>query len=221
MMAAGRGLIGSIAVCAAAWGALAHAAPESGGSPRSPNGSVSRTGAAVASPAVATDQRSISADDLARAGRAMESAPATTIWRSRLSDGTVELGDRPPAGGAVTMERRSYAQAAAPAAARRQADAERDYWRRQAEAFEQRRADRERAAVQAQRERPAEPAVVVIDGRPRVVGGAPDWAWTVVDPSLPGLPPSALGPSVYGSSPGAVQGQRAGGFIGSGFSTAR
>ncbi len=221
MTAGGWGLIGSIALCALAWGPLAHAASEGGGPQRGAGAPGGGPGSSAAAPAVAAGQRSISADELARAGRAMDAAPSTTIWRSRLPDGTVELGDRPPSGAALSMERRSYPQAAAPAAARRQADAERDYWRRQAEAFEQRRAERERNAAQAQRERTAEPTVLVIDGRQRAVGGAPDWAWTVVDPSLPGLPPSALGPSVYGSSPGAVQGRSTGGFIGSGFSTAR
>lgn len=213
------GLIGSVAVCAAAWVLPSLAAADPRDATRA--AASGRSGAIPAPPAVQAGDRSASAEELARAGRAMGGTPSTTIWRSRLADGTLELSDRPPSGSASSIERRSYAQAAAPSEARQQADAEREYWRRQAEAFEQRRAERERNAARAQRERAAEPTVVVIDGRHRVVGGTPDWAWTVVDPSLPGLPPSAIGPSTYSSSPGAVKGRSAGGFIGSGFSSAR
>jgi len=159
--------------------------------------------------------RTIAADDVARVERRIEARPSTTIWQARLPDGTLELTDRPPAPGASAVQSRSYALPSDDQA-RQRAEAERAYWRKQAEAFEARRSERERA-----RERPVAPATTVImqadSDRPRVYHG---YGW---------LPPDVIGGSrpmvpvvlpAYGSPPGAVQG-RDGGFIGSGFSTRR
>jgi hypothetical protein len=177
--------------------------------------------ASAESPAVSTGERSMGADALARAGRQVGATPATTIYQATLRDGTLELSDRPPEGGATGIERRSYALPQ-DAAARQRAEAERDYWRGQAEAFERRRTDRDRALEQAQRARPAQPTVIVhTDGRRGVYHG---YGWVPPDlygaGSVPGAVVVGGFAPVYTSSPGAVQGRDAG-FIGSGFGVRR
>lgn len=171
---------------------------------------------ADATPAAVAGTRSIAAADVARVERRIDGPPSTTIWQARLPDGTLELTDRPPtASGATAVQSRSYALPA-DGAARQRADSERAYWRKQAEAFEARRRERDR-------EQAAEvPRAVVVHTevhRPAVYHG---YGW---------LPPEIVGPGtgtgigpgvspVYVTTPGAAQG-RGGGFIGSGFGTAR
>jgi hypothetical protein len=169
-------------------------------------------------PAVAAGGRTMGAAELARAGRAVESTPAVTIYQARLPDGTLELSDRPPAGAAGAVERRSYGLAPQDPAARQRAEAEREYWRRQADAFVKRQQDREREAERARRERPP-PTIVVAEVPRRAVYHG--YGWLPPEIAAPGFVSGGFGAvGGYTSSPGAVQG-RSSGFIGSGFATAR
>jgi hypothetical protein len=172
---------------------------------------------ARAEPAVVAGSRTMGADELARAGRAVESTPAVTIYQARLPDGTLELSDRPPTGAAGAVERRSYGLSPQDAATRQRAEAERQYWRQQADAFGKRQQERDREAERVRRERPAQTVVFAELPRRAVFQG---YGW---------VPPEVHGSGFFGgvgasggytSSPGAAQG-RSGGFIGSGFSTAR
>ena len=181
--------------------------------------------------AVVGGGRALSADELARAGRAIGSTPSTTIWQSRLPDGTLELSDRPPPTGASQVGQRSYVMPTE-GVTRQRADAEREYWRKQAEGFNRRQQDRDRLE-QAEVERRArsqpqpgyaDVGVPVWYGTPRVRpspvhGGSlfPPFNAAVTLPA----PVQGNGGSAYVSSPGAVQGRATGGFIGSGFATAR
>jgi hypothetical protein len=182
---------------------------------------------AAQGPAVSAGARSMGPDELARVGRQVEATPATTIYQATLKDGTLELSDRPPSGDATGIERRSYALPQ-DSTARQRAEAEREYWSRQAEAFERRRTARDRASAQGERLRPAPPVVILqSDWRRGVYHG---YGW--MPPDLYGVSggfgsfgaPGALvvggfAPT-YTSSPGAVQGRDAG-FIGSGFGMRR
>jgi hypothetical protein len=168
-------------------------------------------------PAVVAGGRTMGAEELARAGRALESAPAVTIYQARLADGTLELSDRPPAGATGPVERRSYGLAPQDAATRQRAEAEREYWRKQADAFARRQQERERDAERAARERASRTVLVAEWPRRAVV----HQGWPTPLVAYPAAPVAGYAvPGVYGSSPGALQG-RSGGFIGSGFSTAR
>lgn len=181
--------------------------------------------------AVVGGGRTMSADDLARAGRAVASTPSTTIWQSRLPDGTLELSDRPPAAGASQVNQRSYVLPTEDAA-RQRADAERDYWRKQAEGFNRRQQDRDRLdQAEAERRARSQPQPVYADagapvwyGTPRVRPWPPHGGSFFPPPNgvvtLP-APVQGNGGSAYSSSPGAVQGRATGGFIGSGFATGR
>ncbi|MFM1990430.1 MAG: hypothetical protein RJA99_3387, partial [Pseudomonadota bacterium] len=149
-------------------------------------------------------------------------------------DGSLELSDRPASGGATPLGQRTYALPPQTASAQR-AQAERDYWRQQSEAFDRRQQERDRlAAAEAERrERARPPQVVVADGRHGVWGWGPGVAPRPPFPRPPvdnglGPQPAPLpgpygsnGSSAYTSSPGAVQGRPTGGFIGSGFATGR
>lgn len=237
----GYGLIGMMAVTVAvagpAWAADAAQASSAASraeparadpqAPRAgPSAAVPRTAARAAptpqDPAVVAGSRAIDAAALARAGRQIDAPPATTIYEARLSDGTLELSDRPPATGATAVERHSYVLPQ-DSAARRRAEAEREYWRRQAEGFERRQRDRDRELERAQRVRPPQTIVVQADlGRRGVYHG---YGWVPPDVhggfgTMPGVPPAAVHP-IYSSSPGAVQGRSEGGFIGSGFPSRR
>jgi hypothetical protein len=136
-------------------------------------------------------------------------AESVKIYRSIMPDGSVVLGDK-PASGARTVATDTIVMAAAPGAA----EAERDYWRREAEAFnrrqEMRDAERDRARMTTL------PPMAMHhqhdSAPPAYVFGGGYSAKPIV--SLRHVP------RVYRSSPGAVRG-RDGGFIGSGFSTAR
>jgi hypothetical protein len=169
-------------------------------------------------PAVVAGARTMGADELARAGRAVESTPSVTIYQARLPDGTLELSDRPPTGAAGAVERRSYGLAPQDPAARKRAEAEREYWRSQADAFVKRQQERDREAERVRRERPSPPIVVAEVPRRAVYHG---YGWLPFEFGGAVAGPSTVGVSgTYTSSPGAVQG-RSSGFIGSGFATAR
>ena len=74
----------------------------------------------------------------------------TTIYRNTLKDGTVEFSDRPAAAGAgATHVGHSTYLVPDAADALRRAEAEREYWRKQAEAFETRNQQREAQAAAA------------------------------------------------------------------------
>jgi hypothetical protein len=147
--------------------------------------------------------------------------PSTTIYQSRLPDGTLELSDQPPPAGASGVAQHRYTLPP-DAVARERAQAERDYWRQQAEAFEKRRVERERDERRAARVAPT--TIVVADPYPRRyasnIWGWPQYEGGFATP-LPGIVGGVPVSPVYSSSPGAVQGRDAGGFIGSGFSSAR
>ncbi len=161
-------------------------------------------------------------------------APTARIYRSVGPDGSVVFGDR-PAPGAQLVEIRSFPSSSDPAAAER-ARRERDYWRAQAVAFEQRRAERER---QEERDRLAR-AQPSSEAQWRVERDA-WWDWYLTAPDVlrrappppprwpragaghggPGAAPGAWGP---GTAPGPAMGAAAGvpaAFIGSGFATSR
>jgi hypothetical protein len=204
-----------VAVCGAGGTGVASAA-----SPGAPIGA-----------AVVGSGRAMSADDLAQAGRAVGSTPSTTIWQSRLPDGTLELSDRPPAAGASQVGQRSYVLPTQ-GAARQRADAERAYWRKQAEDFNRRQQDRDRLEqADAERRARSQPQPVYADAGAQVWYGTPrvrPWP-PHGGPFFPPLngavtlpaPIQGNGGSAYTSSPGAVQGRPTGGFIGSGFATGR
>jgi hypothetical protein len=136
-------------------------------------------------------------------------AETVKIYRSTMPDGSVVLGDKPTQG----------AQAVATdtivlTAPRGAAEAERDYWRRQAQEFELRQQRRDAEQVP----RRAAPA-----HRHDLAGYTEEWrplATNYGHHSGKPLVPPHLVPPDYTSSPGAVNG-RSSGFIGSGFSTAR
>ena len=171
-------------------------------------------------PAVAAGARTMSADELSRAGRRVEGTPSTTIYQARLADGTFELSDRPPGAGASDIARRSYTlPPAAPSSER--AAAEREYWRGQAEAFERRRLEREQSVARERDARRA-PTVVIAQVPQRAVYHGYGW----LPDDFGGGPAGGafvggFGSPIYGSGPGVVQGRSTGGFIGSGFATSR
>jgi len=74
----------------------------------------------------------------------------TTIYRNTLKDGTVEFSDRPAAvgAGAANVGQSTYLVPDAAESLRR-AEVEREYWRKQAEAFETRNQQREAQAAAA------------------------------------------------------------------------
>jgi hypothetical protein len=221
----GGGLRASLIVAACMAGGAGVASAASPGTP---------IGAAVVG-----GGRAMSANELAQAGRAVGSTPSTTIWQSRLPDGTLELSDRPPPTGASQVGQRSYVLPTE-GVARQRADAEREYWRKQAEGFNRRQQDRDRLEqADAERRARSQPQPVYADtgapvwyGAPRVRPwpghGGPYFPPTFPPPfppangavTLPG-PVQGNGGSAYTSSPGAVQGRATGGFIGSGFATGR
>ena len=135
-------------------------------------------------------------------------AETVKIYRSTMPDGSVVLSDK-PASGARTVASDTIVLAAAPGAA----DAERDYWRQQAEAFnrrqEMRDAERDRARIQSV------PPMAM--HHPHDMG--PTYAIGGGHATKPIVSLRHV-PRTYRSSPGAVRGRSAG-FIGSGFSTAR
>jgi hypothetical protein len=139
-----------------------------------------------------------------------------TIWSVRRRDGSLVLRDTPPPAGVAAH---SYVyRAGRPDDAQRRVERERDYWRRQGEAFEQRRMSRlelearvRQAELQARR--------VAHDGRRWVEAGeAGWWGWPVVVGARPSHPVRVE--SVYATSPGAVQGRGAP-FVNAGFGAAQ
>lgn len=133
-------------------------------------------------------------------------AETVKIFRSTMPDGTVVLSDKPTAG-AKSVASDTFVLSAPRGAA----EAERDYWRRQSEAFNRRQQLRDaeqRPDYRASRHHQDDLAMY--------------------DEQQPGYSGYASRPIVslhrvprdYTSSPGAVRG-RDSGFIGSGFSTSR
>ena len=137
-------------------------------------------------------------------------AETVKIFRSTMPDGSVVLGDKPSAG-ARSVASDSYVLTAPRGAA----EAERDYWRRQSEAFNLRQQQRE--IIQAPR-RSMSPSH---DDDMAMYGDSwqPSGVYYGQYAGLPLVPPRLV-PRDYTSSPGAVKG-RDSGFIGSGFSTSR
>jgi hypothetical protein len=194
--------------------------PKSGMSATTPR--VATVASSAQAPAVVAGSRSIDAAGLAHMGRQFEGAPATTIYESRLSDGTLVLSDRPPPTGASAVERHSYLLPQ-DGAARQRAEAERAYWRQQADGFERRQRDRERDLERGQRVRTPQTIIVQADHRRRGVYHGYGWMPPEMYggfSAVPGLTSMAVQP-VYSSSPGAVQGRAEAGFIGSGFPSRR
>ncbi len=142
---------------------------------------------------------------------AMPAAADSTlkVYRSKMADGTVVLGDK-PAPGARSVESSTYI--VTEPRQRSSADAEREYWRRQSDAFERRQMMRDAGSRGGSRQWSTL--------RDRQYGGGD--AVVYHDSGYAAQPLVSLNqvPRVYESSPGAVRG-RDGGFIGSGFSTAR
>ena len=202
------------ALLAAGVGGGAAAAPARAAEP-----ATAGRGADAAQVAVASGERLMRRDELARIDRAVESEPATVIWRARLADGTLELSDRRPAGDATEVGRLSYPLPPVDVA-RRRAEAERAHWRRQAEAFERRRLVRERRDAIERRDRRPD-TVVVVGDVPRHVVHRPPEPVPVEAYGVTVLPaPAGPGPRTA-ATPGAAGGRSAGGFIGSGFATSR
>jgi hypothetical protein len=133
-------------------------------------------------------------------------AETVKIFRSTMPDGSVVLGDK-AVQGAKSVSTDTIVLTAKPGAA----DAERDYWRQEAEAFNRRQEMRD--AERDRRAYPQYPPLAMDHHAPPVfVVGGGHAAKPIV--SLRKVPRH------YVSSPGAVRG-RSGGFIGSGFSTSR
>ncbi len=134
------------------------------------------------------------------------------VYRSHMPDGSVILGDR-PAAGARNVESSNYTVAPLRQGTAT-AEAEREYWRRQADAFDQRQALRDL------RDTPSRARYQRI-GQGAADGWTPAEAWYPAGHGAhrPLVPHHRVNPN-YRSTPGAAQG-RSFGFIGSGFSTAR
>ena len=137
-------------------------------------------------------------------------AAALTVFESRMPDGSTVVGDRPAEGArSVVSHKYEYTPVTKGAA-----EAERDYWRQQAEGFERRRMATEQAEASGRMHR----SISARDPGPD--GNYYYPMWTGYGHSARPLVPLDRVPRQYTSSPGAVRG-RDGGFIGSGFSTAR
>ena len=134
-------------------------------------------------------------------------AETVKIFRSTMPDGSVMLSDK-PSSGARSVSSDSYVLTAPRGAA----EAERDYWRRQSDAFNQRQQRREAGPSYRRAPRHVDDRAIEDGLQPSVVYYAP--------PSGRPLVPMNRVPQDYASSPGAMRG-RSSGFIGSGFSTAR
>ena len=89
---------------------------------------------------------------------------AITVYRTTLQDGSVEFSDRPSAADATSVGQSTYVVPDAADALKR-AQAERDYWRKQAEDFDRRNRQRDAqliaAAAAARRVQPVNPPVRV------------------------------------------------------------
>lgn len=136
-------------------------------------------------------------------------AETVKFFRSTMPDGTVMLSDKPAAGAKSVVT-----DTVVLTAPRGAADAERDYWRLQSEAFNRRQALRDgeqQRSSQSNSYRQNGDVAMYDESMPMYYGG-----YGVNRPivSLDKVPRH------YTSSPGAVNG-RDGAFIGSGFSRAR
>lgn len=137
-------------------------------------------------------------------------AETVKIYRSTMPDGSVVLGDKPTSG-ARTVATDTYVLSAPRGAA----EAERDYWRRQSEAFNLRQQRRDAADLRRPRTMSPRLDDVAMYGD----SWQPAGAYYGHHAGRPLVPQNRV-PRDYTSSPGAVSG-RSSGFIGSGFSTAR
>ncbi len=134
-------------------------------------------------------------------------AETVKIYRSTMPDGSVVLGDKPSTGA------RSVAtDTIVLTAPRGSAEAERDYWRREAEAFNLRQQRREADDAPRGWMAPAQPDDLAMYDEWRPL--ASQYGYDAGNP----LVPLRAVPRTYTSTPGAVNG-RSSGFIGSGFST--
>ncbi len=124
------------------------------------------------------------------------------VYRSVGADGRVTFGDQ-PVPGARTIEIRSFASSS-DAEAMATARSQKQYWREQSEAFEQRRIDREDAERRAALDR--------FESGPSSLYVIPYHLPPPRARPLPGVP------ATYGSSPGAAAGTPAR-FLGSGFAS--
>ncbi len=146
-------------------------------------------------------------------------AGTLTVFESRMPDGRVVLGDSPVTG-ARSVKLHKY-DVPTTQSSRSVAEAEREYWRQQAEGFERRQRAEDAARMRAW------PRAGHPSHDPEQLAGLDDPQWAGAQPVAvigghPGRPlvPPQWVPRTYTSSPGAVNGRGAG-FIGSGFSTAR
>lgn len=136
-------------------------------------------------------------------------AATLTVYESRMPDGSIVVGDRPTQGAkSVTNHRYEYTPGDKAHIA-----AEREYWRREARAFD----ERFRMNYGSGGQRGYRAAVRPVDGDGYY---SPDWQGAYYHGGGRPLVPHRFVPSTYTSSPGAVNGRGAG-FIGSGFSTSR
>ena len=136
-------------------------------------------------------------------------AETVKIFRSTMPDGTVMLSDKPAAGAKSVVT-----DTVVLTAPRGAAEAERDYWRRQSEAFNRRQAvrDGEQQRLSDRGSYRQHGDVAMVDEPMPVYYGGNAVNRPIV--SLNKVPRD------YTSSPGAVRG-RDGAFIGSGFGSAR
>jgi hypothetical protein len=191
----------------------AHAQSEGAGPPKPPGVSAQQPAASAArSPAAATSQRATASSRRAAASLGDDSpapraAGATTLYHAVLPDGSTFVGDRPPEA-AQSVRTLSYPF---PQGARIEARAEarRQYWREQAEAFNERQRERDREAAQQRQVR--EMGRSLAKATPDVYCMRPVARRDIVF-APPGYVPV---PPVYTSTPGAVRG-RDSRFIGSG-----
>jgi hypothetical protein len=172
--------------------------------------------------------RGIVEKELAAAQRQMQAPPATTIYSSVAADGTLVVSDQRPSSG-TQLESYRYP---VPQDDRARAAKEREYWAKQAAAFNKRQQERSRELDEA---RQAGAAVVSTSDVPPTAAGGSDvyhgYGWLppgFIGPVVPfvnvagrAVPPGLERPGLpvpYGSLPSGVQGRAGGGsFIGSGF----
>lgn len=139
------------------------------------------------------------------------SAATLTVYESRMPDGSMVVGDK-PAKGAKSVKTHRYDYTPSNKA---HVEAEREYWRRESNAF----AQRYQASQAYQYSTWRAPVAVPQSGyyEPSSYGGY--YGHFHYGAGAPLVPNSVIQPN-YTTSPGAVNGRGAG-FIGSGFSTAR
>ena len=108
-------------------------------------------------------------------------APTARIYRSVGKDGSVVFTDQPRAG-AASMQVRTYSSSSEPAAIER-AEREREYWRRQSEAFALRQRERERELAEDRRLSSLSSQPYYADPAPPFYV-SPYWGWSGARPCL-------------------------------------